>query len=259
MKHSEIKEMIRRAVQEKKLTAAEKKKKEQIVKGMKKSFKGDESDMYAIATAKAKKLAEASSKIDLTAKNQDEISALSPEQKKKLYDELTDATTEVNDNDFKTREDYAKAMKDAKTKVYKKYIKLAEDLDIGHEDDEPGMLKNELMRAAKMAVMLYKKVDAYGKQAEEVDFPQWWQSKIIKAKDYLQGAFDYLDGEEMISQADNTGTIQVEEKDPLDFVVSEKKGKDLTGPSGKPDGKINSADYLKARDIAIKKAQAKKK
>jgi hypothetical protein len=246
MKHSEIKEMIRRAVQEKKLTAAEKKKKEQIVKGMKKSFKGDKSDMYAIATAKAKK--------------------------------------------------------------------IAEDLDIGHEDDEPGMLKNELMRAAKMAVMLYKKVDAYGKQAEEVDFPQWWQSKIIKAKDYLQGAFDYLDGEEMISQADNTGTIQVEEKDPLDFVVSEdeendeldynnvsdledelrrlirwsnqygskgadakieqlkkrieylkkqsikeKKGKDLTGPSGKPDGKIDSADYLKARDIAIKKAQAKKK
>jgi len=191
MKHSEIKEMIRRAVQEKKLTAAEKKKKEQIVKGMKKSFKGDKSDMYAIATAKAKK--------------------------------------------------------------------IAEDLDIGHEDDEPGMLKNELARAAKMAAMLYKKVDAYGKQAEEVDFPQWWQSKIIKAKDYLQGAFDYLDGEEMISQADNTGTIQVEEKDPLDFVVSEKKGKDLTGPSGKPDGKINSADYLKARDIAIKKAQAKKK
>jgi uncharacterized protein (DUF2384 family) len=116
------------------------------------------------------------------------------------------------------------------------------------------MLKNELMRAAKMAVMLYKKVDAYGKQADEVDFPQWWQSKIIKAKDYLQGAFDYLDGEEMVSQADSTGAIQIEEKDPLDVVVSEKKGKDLDG-----DGDVDSADYLKARDIAIKKAQAKKK
>lgn len=34
--------------------------------------------------------------------------------------------------------------------------------------------------------------------------------------------------------------------------VAEKKGKDLTG-----DGKIDSADYLKARDIAIKKAQGK--
>jgi hypothetical protein len=132
--------------------------------------------------------------------------------------------------------------------------KIAEDLDVGHEDDEPGMLKNELLRAAKMAVMLYKKVDAYGKQAEEVDFPQWWQSKIIKAKDYLQGAYDYLDGEEMVSQADNTGTIQVEEKDPLDFVVSEKKGKDLDD-----DGDIDGDDYLKAKDIAIKKAQAKKK
>jgi hypothetical protein len=132
--------------------------------------------------------------------------------------------------------------------------KIAEDLDVGHEDDEPGMLKNELLRAAKMAVMLYKKVDAYEKQAEEVDFPQWWQSKIIKAKDYLQGAYDYLDGEEMVSQADNTGNIQVEEKDPLDFVVSEKKGKDLDD-----DGDIDGDDYLKAKDIAIKKAQAKKK
>ena len=34
------------------------KKKEEIVKGMKKSFKGPEPAMYAIATAKAKKLAE---------------------------------------------------------------------------------------------------------------------------------------------------------------------------------------------------------
>ena len=171
---------------EKKLTAAEMRKKEQIVNGMKKSFKGDESDMYAIATDKAKK--------------------------------------------------------------------IAEDLDVGHQDDEPGMLKNELMRAAKMAVMLYKKIDAYEKQAEEVDFPQWWQSKIIKAKDYLQGAFDYLDGEEMIAQADDTGVIQVEEKDPLDVVVAEKKARDLTG-----DNKIDSADYLKAKDIAIKQAQAKRK
>lgn len=43
---------------EKKLTAAEKRKKEEIVKGMKKSFKGDKGAMYAIATAKAKELAE---------------------------------------------------------------------------------------------------------------------------------------------------------------------------------------------------------
>ena len=58
MKRSELEEMIRKVVKEKKLTTAEKNKKEDIVKGMKKSFKGDKSAMYAIATAKAKKLAE---------------------------------------------------------------------------------------------------------------------------------------------------------------------------------------------------------
>ena len=43
---------------EKKLTTAEKNKKEDIVMAMKKSFKGNEGAMYAIATDKAKKLAE---------------------------------------------------------------------------------------------------------------------------------------------------------------------------------------------------------
>lgn len=58
MKYSDLIELIRHAIVEKKLTTAEKHKKEQIVKGMKKTFKGDEQSMYAIATAKAKKLAE---------------------------------------------------------------------------------------------------------------------------------------------------------------------------------------------------------
>jgi len=40
--------------------------------------------------------------------------------------------------------------------------------------------------------------------------------------------------------------------------ISEKKGKDLTGPEGKPDNKIDSTDYLAARDLAIKKAMSKK-
>lgn len=59
MKPSELKEIVRSIIREKKLTAAEKNKKEDIVKGMKKGgFKGDKSSLYAIATAKAKKLAE---------------------------------------------------------------------------------------------------------------------------------------------------------------------------------------------------------
>ncbi len=44
-------------------------------------------------------------------------------------------------------------------------------------------------------------------------------------------------------------------KETIAKIVAEKKGKDLTGPNGKPDGKIDSADYLKARSNAIEKAK----
>ena len=250
MKYSELQEMIRRVVRERALTKAEKKKKEDIVKGMKKSFKGDEASMYAIATAKAKKIAEVQG-TELTGKIFDIGSTL------KKVEAAMDFGMDQDPEVIKGLDQaYAELLNILnlieRDREERKFV--SEDLDVGHQDDEPGMLKNELMRAAKMAVMLYKKVDAYGKQADEVDFPQWWQSKIIKAKDYLQGAFDYLDGEEMIAQADSTGAIQIEEKDPLDVVVAEKKGKDLDG-----DGDVDSADYLKARDIAIKQSIAKKK
>lgn len=54
-----ITDLVKEMLAEKKLTTAEKNKKEDIVKGLKKSgFKKDDPAMYAIATAKAKKLAE---------------------------------------------------------------------------------------------------------------------------------------------------------------------------------------------------------
>ena len=49
--------------------------------------------------------------------------------------------------------------------------------------------------------MLYRAVDKYDNQGE-VDFPQWWQKKIIKANAMLDSAFDYLDGEEMVAKID---------------------------------------------------------
>jgi hypothetical protein len=53
-----VKETVAKIVAEKELTAAEMKKREEIVKAMKKDFKGPAPVMYAIATDKAKKLAE---------------------------------------------------------------------------------------------------------------------------------------------------------------------------------------------------------
>ena len=83
------------------------------------------------------------------------------------------------------------------------YVKAPtnEDLDVGHQDDEPGMLKRELARAGQMVQMLYRAVDKYDGQGE-VDFPQWWQKKIIQANVMLDSAFDYLDGEEMVAKID---------------------------------------------------------
>ena len=75
------------------------------------------------------------------------------------------------------------------------------DLDVGHQDNEPHMLKKDLYRIAKYAAELYKMVDKYD-QGGEVDFPHWWQGKVIKARDYMVSAKHYLDGEEKVDQID---------------------------------------------------------
>ncbi len=71
---------------------------------------------------------------------------------------------------------------------------LNEDLDLGHEDNEPGMLKAELYHIGSYAMDLYKMMDALEGQGE-VDFPAWWQSKITTAKNMISGAKHYLEFE----------------------------------------------------------------
>jgi hypothetical protein len=90
---------------------------------------------------------------------------------------------------------------------------INEDLDIGHQDDEPNMLKSDLYRIAKYASELYKMMDKYDDMSGEVDFPHWWQSKIVKAKDYMVSAKHYLDGEEKVAQ--------------IDAMMTEEKSEDL--------------------------------
>ena len=94
---------------------------------------------------------------------------------------------------------------------------LAEDLDVGHQDDEPNMLKSDLYRIAKYAMGLYKMMDRYDDMPGEVDFPHWWQSKIIKAKDYMVAAKHYLDGEEKVAQIDAVMDTVNEEKPLLNI------------------------------------------
>ena len=69
-----------------------------------------------------------------------------------------------------------------------------EDLDLGHQDDEPHMIKAELAQIGKYAMELYKMVDQF-EGPQEVDFPAWWQAKITTAKNMISSAKHYLEFE----------------------------------------------------------------
>lgn len=91
------------------------------------------------------------------------------------------------------------------------------DLDLGHEDNEPHMIKADLYRIGKYALGLYKMVDQFDGKGE-VDFPSWWQAKITKSKDYLIGAKHYLDFELKKPQIDasmDEVTYNVTDKDDI--------------------------------------------
>jgi hypothetical protein len=101
---------------------------------------------------------------------------------------------------------------------------MSEDLDVGHQDDEPGMLKAELARAGQMVQMLYRAVDKYDGQGE-VDFPQWWQKKIIQANAMLDSAFDYIDGKEKVAQIDAVIDMVGEVTTDKEFEASEEEAR----------------------------------
>ena len=75
-----------------------------------------------------------------------------------------------------------------------KFGNLKEDIDIGHEDNEPGMLQGDLYEIGKASMEIYAMLDDMEGQGE-VDLPSWWQSKVYKAKEAIVGAAEYLDFE----------------------------------------------------------------
>ena len=83
--------------------------------------------------------------------------------------------------------------KGSRDKAIKKAIQK-EDLDLGHEDDEPHMIKAELYKIGKYAMELYQMVDQF-EGPGEVDFPAWWQSKITNAASMISSAKHYLEFE----------------------------------------------------------------
>ena len=115
---------------------------------------------------------------------------------------------------------------------------VKEDLDLGHEDNEPHMLKADLYRIGKYAMELYNMVDKFD-GVGEVDFPSWWQAKVFKAKDALVGAKHYLDFELKEPQIDAVVDVAIDAVDEavllkdrsqdfqLDYLAKEKYGVDF--------------------------------
>jgi hypothetical protein len=124
---------------------------------------------------------------------------------------------------------------------------LDEDLDLGHQDNEPHMIKGELYRIGKYAIELYQMVGKFEGKGE-VDFPAWWQSKITTAMNNMVSAKHYLDFELKEPTIDNMVTVSSDEE-----VINEKKAK----KDYDKDGKIESSEeeYKGVKDKAIKNAK----
>lgn len=86
-------------------------------------------------------------------------------------------------------------------------IAVEETISVGHIDDEPGMLKQYAFDTAEYAVKLYKLLRHYEQQEDQVDFPNWWQQKVMMAREYMSKATHYLEFEtkepEIDAQIDN--------------------------------------------------------
>ena len=117
-----------------------------------------------------------------------------------LKDIADDEAKEINEAPGSTldlsQDDMDKLHQSGKLELdgHKLLYKVKEDIDLGHEDNEPGMLKAELYHIGSYAMELYKMMDDLEGMGE-IDFPAWWQSKITTAKNNISGAKHYLEFE----------------------------------------------------------------
>jgi hypothetical protein len=131
---------------------------------------------------------------------------------------------------------------------------ISEDLDIGHEDNEPHMIKAELYQIGKYAMDLYKMMDMFEGE-QEVDFPAWLQSKITTAKNMMSSVKHYLEFETKEPQIDAIVTAASEEG-ALEEKMSKKQIKKRgeiydtlkdKGMSDEKAGKISTSQAMKAK------------
>lgn len=124
-----------------------------------------------------------------------------PKKKEKILNVLRDLTKKI-----KARQKNLTQMLDMEEKYISQMAKdteldakafdgVYEDTDLGHQDNEPGMLRADLSIIERYAEELGEMMKDFDEMDTEIDLPHWWQSKIIKAKDYIVGAKHYLRAE----------------------------------------------------------------
>ena len=83
--------------------------------------------------------------------------------------------------DISKIKDFTQGINDLETAIFKADYKksggkIEEDIDIGHEDNEPGMLQGDLYQIGKSAMEIYEMLDAMEGDGE-VDLPSWAEFK----------------------------------------------------------------------------------
>jgi len=212
--------------------------------------KGADGELYAysIAVANQKK------------KKAKETPTDTPMENNRLKEMVIDALTEKK----KSFPDLTGDGKVTKADILKaRGVELEEDLDLGHTDDEPHMIKAELAQIGEYAMELYKMVDQF-EGPQEVDFPGWWQSKITTAKNMISSAKHYLEFELQEPQIDAMVSVASEEGaiDEMSKKQIKKRGKifdalKAQGMSDEKAGRIATAQAQKIKEAILAKLKNK--
>jgi hypothetical protein len=155
-----------------------------------------------------------------------------------------DGDGDIDSKDYLAKRDIA---------IQKAKGEVKEDIDLGHKDNEPHMIKGELYQIGKYAMKLYVILEELEETGEEIDFPAWWQSKITTAKNMMSGAKHYLDfelKEPYIDAAVDAATGEAPHMGEPEAPMMEAeigKADILSGELYKLKGKIQDAYFAKIR------------
>ena len=100
------------------------------------------------------------------------------------------------------------------------------------------MVKGELYQIAKQATELYKIIDSVDNMGE-IDFPHWWQAKIVLAKNYLEGAKDYLESALAVGNEDG----EMSNDDELDEDIFKKGTQQVVASTPQSKAALKTSGY----------------